>query len=271
MSQTTIHAIYILVGVVTAIVLFGAATSFLETLVGPWRKLAQRFPAQPVRTDQSPHEGEAFLAFTKKPYSLADDARGMRFLSGAGCLYTLIAALGTAAAIYAIVMLATGRAAPVSVWGLVWASMIAGWTVLVVHMGIRFFRLKAFHRPVTYAADDEHLHLTREGSGGVGNTKVSIPWTEIDPIEVDPVGTRDRAWARFQIAGEHWAHGWRDLVEREMIVRDIPPDPAPPEPSSSQPNAPAPPAPLPASPSGDAWSTERPGDNWGDVNARDDR
>ena len=188
-----------------------------------------------------------------------------------GCLYTIIAAAGTAAAIYAVVMLATGQAAPVSVWGLAWASVIAGWTVLIVHMGIRFFRLKAFHRPVKYAADDEHLHLTREGSGGVGNTKISIPWTEIDPIEVDPVGTQDRAWARFRIAGERWAHGWRDLVERELAVRGIPLDPQPPETSLPEPGPQGPPAPQDNTPPGDAWSTERPGDNWGDVNARDDR
>jgi hypothetical protein len=267
MNQTTVHALYILVGIVTLIVGFGAVTSLIEAALGGWGKLAKRFPAQQPRTDQSPDEGEAVLAFTKQPYSLADDRRGRGLLSGMGCLYTLIGAAGLAALAYGLFTLITRGTPPTSVWALVWTAAAAGWTVLILHLGARFFSLKAFHRPVRYTVDDEHLHLQREGSAGLGNTRLSIPWAEIDRIEPDPVATPDQAWARFRIAGERWAHAWRDLVEREMAVRGIDPTPQPqqtPPPDRQAANEPSEQH-APAARPEDAWNTDRPEDNWGDV------
>lgn len=267
MNQTTIHALYILIGVVFAIVAFGAVTSIIEAAMGPWGKLAGRFPNQPVRNDQNPASGEAMLAFTKRPYALTDDQRARGFLSGSGCLLSIIAAVGVAAFVAAMVMFFNGTVPPVSVWGLAMGASVGGWTVMVLIFGVRFFRLKAFHKPVKFAADDEHLHLQREGSGGFGATRVSIPWAEINDIGFDAMtdaGDDLQPWARFTIADEHHAHGWRSLVEREMLLRNIPLSTPIPRPGTDTTSAdPGPPF-TPPPPADNDWSAN-PNDNWGDT------
>jgi hypothetical protein len=269
------QSLAILFGIVGVIIVFGMVTSLIEVMLGPWKKLGAAYPAQPVREDQSPERGEAMVAWTKKPYFLEQDAR-RGCLGRLGILGVLAGVIGVGALVWFAWAWASGSLASGSTMWFLMGGVSAGWAVMVLGFGFRFLSLKAFHRPVRYATDDEHLHLTREGSGGVGSARVSIPWEEIEPIEVDPMTLGEKVCARFCVGGERWAHGWMELVKREMAVRGIGMTPTPAEGIGVDNDE----AGVwadgdggvseggPASGGGrgrNDWGRSRGGDNWGDV------
>ncbi len=215
MNQT-LQSVYILLGVVAAVIAFGFVTNTIEALLGPWRKLAERFPTQPVRTEEAPDTGEAPMAFAKRKPDLTKPRGGRGPL---GCLLTAIAAVGFGSLIFLAVAYFTNIVNPASVWGVVWATSALGWTALVLVLGFRFLvNLRLFPIQVTYTADDEHLHIKQLTSVGTPNPTISIPWAEIESFEADPQNTG----AVLFHAGDRWVYTTRAPVNRELAIRGEP-------------------------------------------------
>lgn len=212
MSPQTATMLYILFGVVGAVVLVGFITNTVEWLFSNVKKLSEQFPAQPVDEASATDRGEHSFAVTRGPYSVE---QGRGFFRAMGCLAWIVGGVWLAAAIGIGVAFATGGVPSATLWRVLMAAALFGWTIFFFVLAYRVLTASAWHRLVKWTADDEHLHVTPVTSIGAPNASISIPWAALDGLEHDPA---DIGWARAP-AGSFWIHCATEMVERELLLR----------------------------------------------------
>jgi hypothetical protein len=200
-------------GVVAIIVLVGFLTNTIEWYFSGIKKIADEYPQQPVRDGPGVHSGEHMFAVTKERHTVPE---GRRF-SAMGCLGVVgsVAVLGIGVGFLVTYFRGGSGAALSTLWLGFFAVGALGWFVWVLAMFRWVVTAKAWHRLVNWQADDEHLHIRPQTSVGAPNATVSIPWAELDPIDVDPNAPM---FIRAPV-GRNWLHADRAMFQRELEVR----------------------------------------------------